>query len=61
MPRFDSRQTVLSDTRPAARAAAAAVAGLIGLFILFGVGFAHTAAIHDAAHDSRHSVAFPCH
>lgn len=61
MPRLDSRQTVLSDTRPAARAVAAVVAGSIGLFVLFGVGFAHTAAVHDAAHDSRHSVAFPCH
>jgi cobalt transporter subunit CbtB len=24
-------------------------------------GFAHYPAIHDAAHDTRHAVSFPCH
>lgn len=61
MPRFASSQTDLSSTTLAARAAAAVVAGLLGLFILYGVGFAHSEAVHNAAHDSRHSVAFPCH
>lgn len=61
MPRFVSSQTDLSSTTLAERAAAAAVAGLLGLFILYGVGFAHSETIHNAAHDSRHSVAFPCH
>ena len=45
----------------AERASAAIVAALLGAFILFGVGFAHLDAIHDTAHDTRHSVAFPCH
>lgn len=39
----------------------AGVAILLGLFLLFGVGFANPATIHNAAHDSRHSFAFPCH
>lgn len=39
----------------------AAVAILFGAFLLWGVGFAHSNAIHEAAHDSRHSFAFPCH
>ncbi len=34
---------------------------LLGAFILFGVGFAQPQSIHDAAHDGRHSFAFPCH
>lgn len=39
-----------------------AVAGAIfGLFLIYGVGFAQPAAIHNAAHDARHSFAFPCH
>ena len=39
-----------------------AVAGaLFGLFLIYGVGFAQPAAIHNAAHDTRHSFAFPCH
>jgi cobalt transporter subunit CbtB len=29
--------------------------------ILYGVGFAHHDALHHAAHDTRHSAAFPCH
>jgi cobalt transporter subunit CbtB len=40
---------------------AALAAGLLGLAILFVVGFAAPAAIHNAAHDSRHAIAFPCH
>lgn len=43
------------------RIAAAAIAMLLGSFILFGIGFAHSNTIHNAAHDSRHSFTFPCH
>lgn len=44
------------------RTALPAVAAiLLGVFVLFGVGFAGSATIHNAAHDSRHSFAFPCH
>ena len=39
----------------------ALVAALLGLFILYGVGFANPATLHNAAHDARHSFAFPCH
>jgi cobalt transporter subunit CbtB len=34
---------------------------LLGSFLLYGVGFAQPQALHDAAHDTRHSFAFPCH
>ena len=40
---------------------AALVAALLGLFLLWGVGFSHLSAVHNAAHDTRHSNAFPCH
>lgn len=43
------------------RLAAATAAALLGSFILIGVGFAQSDVIHNAAHDSRHSFAFPCH
>jgi cobalt transporter subunit CbtB len=39
----------------------AVVSILLGVFVVFGVGFAGSATIHNAAHDSRHSFAFPCH
>jgi cobalt transporter subunit CbtB len=32
-----------------------------GMIILFAVGFAPMGAAHNAAHDVRHSMAFPCH
>ena len=34
---------------------------LLGIFIIGGVGFSHIEAVHNAAHDYRHSMAFPCH
>lgn len=44
------------------RAALPAVAAiLLGVFVVFGVGFAGPTTIHNAAHDTRHSFAFPCH
>lgn len=33
----------------------------LGTVILYGVGFLHTSAVHNAAHDVRHSEGFPCH
>jgi cobalt transporter subunit CbtB len=38
-----------------------ALAGLVGAFVIGFAGFAHLEAAHNAAHDYRHSVAFPCH
>ena len=38
-----------------------ALAGLLGVFIVGFVGFSHLEVVHNAAHDYRHSMAFPCH
>lgn len=56
--------TTAQDGRIASQAGvkvSALFAALIGLGLLFGVGFAGPAAIHAAAHDTRHAAAFPCH
>jgi cobalt transporter subunit CbtB len=41
------------------------VAGLIALmlgFVLLGtIGFASDVRLHNGAHDTRHSLGFPCH
>ena len=37
------------------------MAGVLGLVILFGVALANSEIVHNAAHDTRHSAAFPCH
>jgi len=39
----------------------AVLAMALGLFIVGIVGFSHVDVIHNAAHDVRHSNAFPCH
>ena len=39
----------------------ATLGGLIGLFLIYGVGFAYPETIHNAAHDTRHALSFPCH
>ena len=40
---------------------AAAMAALLGALVIWGVGFSPIAALHNAAHDTRHSISFPCH
>ena len=37
------------------------MAGGLGVVLLYGAAFAETEALHNAAHDSRHSAGFPCH
>ncbi|MBL8905759.1 MAG: CbtB-domain containing protein [Rhizobiales bacterium] len=43
------------------RRGAGIAALVIGLFLIFGVGLSHIAAAHNAAHDTRHAIGFPCH
>lgn len=45
----------------AARLATAVVSLLLGAFLIYGVGLAHSDALHDSAHDTRHAYGFPCH
>ena len=61
-------QTIGSDRHAGSQTAArsevlvaAVMAALLGVFLIWGVGFSPIAALHNAAHDTRHSMAFPCH
>ncbi len=38
-----------------------ALAAVFGLGIMFIAGFAGSATLHDAQHDMRHAIGFPCH
>jgi len=52
------------DARAAQRAdvhIAAAIAFVFGVALVFTTGFAHSSTIHNAAHDTRHALSFPCH
>jgi cobalt transporter subunit CbtB len=63
-------QTELIGSQPRTRSQASArsetfvgaiCAALLGGFLIWGVGFSHIDVLHNAAHDTRHSSAFPCH
>lgn len=41
--------------------AALAFSLLVGLALLTVSGIAQASVLHDAAHDQRHAMAFPCH
>ena len=45
----------------ASLAAQRLAAAAIGAFIIGMVGFSHMTVAHNAGHDYRHSMAFPCH
>ncbi len=61
MPDTVSSSETIAAADMSSRVTAVVIAGLLGAFLVFGVGFAHSQLLHNAAHDSRHSLAFPCH
>jgi cobalt transporter subunit CbtB len=46
---------------PASRAMQLGLAALLSVLVIGTVGFAHMEVLHNANHDYRHSMAFPCH
>jgi len=57
--------SALPETRSASRLNDRTTLGvcalLLGFAFIFLVGFAPISAVHNAAHDTRHTAAFPCH
>jgi cobalt transporter subunit CbtB len=49
------------DSRRASVVLSAILAMSFGMFLVYGVGFANSTTIHNAAHDARHGISFPCH
>ncbi|MEX6679042.1 CbtB-domain containing protein [Pseudomonas sp. W2Oct36] len=64
-PRQTSGTTTHTTTAVAStqsqRLVAAVSAMFLGAFLVYFAGFSHIDAVHNAAHDTRHSSAFPCH
>jgi cobalt transporter subunit CbtB len=50
-----------ASTSAASRVVQLGFAALLGVFIVGFAGFSQMDAVHNAAHDYRHSMAFPCH
>ncbi len=48
-------------TSSASRATQLGLVAMLGVFVIGFVGFSHMEIVHNAAHDYRHSMAFPCH
>lgn len=51
----------LSAALAPARALPIVLAFLLGVVVIGGAGFAQMSAAHNAAHDHRHAMGFPCH
>jgi cobalt transporter subunit CbtB len=54
-------QTVSRSLPLSRRVLAGLSAVLFGSVLLYGVGFAQDSRMHNAAHDTRHAIGFPCH
>jgi cobalt transporter subunit CbtB len=54
-------QTVSHSLSLSQRILAGLSALLFGSVLLYGVGLAQDSRLHNAAHDTRHAIGFPCH
>jgi cobalt transporter subunit CbtB len=56
-----TQQASVSERAKAERIKAILAALVLGFVLIYTVGFAASASVHNAAHDTRHGLAFPCH
>ena len=57
----NTNASVIRTTERSEARRAAGIALILGLGLVFLTGFAYPEVIHNAAHDTRHSLSFPCH
>lgn len=57
----NTKTTTVQTTITQSRRVIAMATLLFGFGLVFLTGFANSAAVHNAAHDTRHAMAFPCH
>ncbi|WP_095079563.1 CbtB-domain containing protein [Pseudomonas sp. Irchel s3h17] len=53
--------TASTTTTLSQRLVVAVSVSILGACLVYFAGFSHIEAVHNAAHDTRHSAAFPCH
>ena len=58
---MNTASSSLNATSSASRAAQLGLDALLGVFVVGFLGFSHMEVVHNAGHDYRHSMAFPCH
>jgi len=54
-------QTISRSLSLSQRIAAGLACMFVGTFLIYGVGLSHADKLHNAAHDTRHAIGFPCH
>ncbi len=56
-----ANRAVVRDSARVSMRNAGLLAILLGVFFVWGVGFAAPSIVHNATHDTRHALVFPCH
>lgn len=51
----------LNGSQATGRSGTVLAATLLGALFIYVTGFLPVAAMHDAAHDTRHAITAPCH
>jgi cobalt transporter subunit CbtB len=54
-------KTISASTGISARVKSGLVCLFTGSAMILMVGLSHISAVHNAAHDTRHAIGFPCH
>ena len=54
-------KTITSTRSISQRATAGMISLFLGCSMVFMVGLSHISQVHNAAHDTRHAIGFPCH
>ncbi|MFT3931076.1 MAG: CbtB domain-containing protein [Spongiibacteraceae bacterium] len=57
----NTTKVIASPTMDSRQLASGFASMLLGSLLIALIGFAPMPAVHNAAHDTRHSSAFPCH
>jgi cobalt transporter subunit CbtB len=55
------RTSTLTPTLVSGKAGTVVAAALLGVLFVYVTGFLPVAAMHNAAHDTRHAITAPCH
>jgi cobalt transporter subunit CbtB len=58
---MSTTRLVIATASSTERLTAGLIALVLGMGLLAGVGFAGSNFVHNAAHDTRHAIGFPCH
>ena len=58
---WNESHVVAASTVSLSKSWPALAAAVLGATILFGAALANSNTVHNAAHDTRHATAFPCH